>query len=242
MNSGTNSGSATANCEYQELMSEMFHDLSQPLSTLSCLVEINLLLSRTAKQWRQDLKIALKQVHAIVWLIRALRELWQAGTGQQDEDRQVLPLDGCLRDVVADLLPIAELAKVRLSLISSSECQVNFQTSRLRQGFFHLLSFAVDSSASGADVKITLREEDEARVTVAISRVIFPEIGPPGSIPPAAGGAMKSVDGKQRDLKRRVGLAIARRIFEGVGGVLQTEEGGERLRIDVLLPVKSCPQ
>src|SRR5579872_3381054 len=112
-------------CGYRQLISDIFHDLSQPLSTLVCLLEVNLMLSRTVKQWRRDLKIALKQARSIVTHIRALRELWEAGSEPQDE--QILSLSACLREAVGDMLPVAESAKKKLYLNSSSECRVRFQ-------------------------------------------------------------------------------------------------------------------
>ena len=69
----------TGEGQYRQLMSDLLHDLSQPLSTLTCLLEVNLLLSRRLKDVRHDLKIALRQVHWIVRLFRGLRELVDAG-------------------------------------------------------------------------------------------------------------------------------------------------------------------
>jgi signal transduction histidine kinase len=240
-NSAVNSGSADADGEYQRLMGEIFHDLGQPLSTLTCLLEVNLLLPRPAQQSQHDLEIALKQVNSIVWLFRSLRELEEAGNAHQDQ--QVLSLAGWLREVVADLRPVAESAKVGLFLACSSECRVNFQASRLRQALFHLTEFALDSSAPGAEVQVAASEEDEeARVTVAISAVKLSEIGVSGSNTPASGGTVESTKAKDGDLKRRLGLAIARRIFERASGTLRTEDEGKRLRLEVRLPLASCPQ
>jgi signal transduction histidine kinase len=226
-----NAGSTNADGEYQQLMSDLFHDLSQPLSTLTCLLEVNLLLSRPAKRSRHDLKIALQQVHSIVRIVRDLREFADAGNAQQDQ--QPLPLAACLRDAVADLLPVAESAKVKLSLSSGSECLVNFQASRLRQAVFHLLEFALGSAAAGAEVKITASQDDEAaRVVVAVSRV---------TISPVVRSA-ESAEWKQRALKRRLGLAIARRIFEIANGCLRAEGGREQFWIEVCLPLALLPR
>src|SRR5580704_6329221 len=98
--------STKADGEYQQLMSDLLHDLSQPLSTLTCLLEVNLLLSRPLKQVRHDLKIALKQLHWIVRLFRGLRELIDAGDSCQERER--LQLTDCLREAVADVLPMAK--------------------------------------------------------------------------------------------------------------------------------------
>jgi two-component system C4-dicarboxylate transport sensor histidine kinase DctB len=223
-------------CGYGQLMSDIFHDLSQPLSTLTCLLEINLLLSRTAKQWRQDLKIALKQVRSIVWLFHALRELWEAGSAPQGQE--VLSVAVCLREMVADLLPVAESAKVKLFVASSSDCPVSFQASRLRQGLTHLLDFAIQSCADGAEVKITAREEGEAaRVRVAISTG---EISVANDL--AEGSTAEAAEWKQHDLKRRLGIAVAWRVFESGGGILHAEESEDRLCLEVVLPLASSCQ
>jgi len=227
------SANSTVNGEYQQLMTDMFHDLSQPLSTLTCLVEVNLLLSRPLKQLRRDLKIALQQVRSIVQLFRNLRELWEAGNVQQDQ--QVFSLTGCLREVLADLLPVAKSTHVKVTLTSGSDCLVNFQASRLRQALFHLLESALGASPASAKVKITAGEEnDGVRVTVEVSLV-----GGAGSKAQDSGSTAESAERKQREFKRRLGLAIARRIFETADGSLHAEGSGERLWLEVRLPLVS---
>jgi signal transduction histidine kinase len=225
------SGRATVDGEYQQLMSDMFHDLSQPLSTLTCLLEVNLLLSRSLKQLRHDLKIALQQVRCIVQTFRNLRELWESGNAPQDQE--VLSLAGCLREVLADLLPVAQSARVKVSLTSASDCLVNFQASRLRQALVHLLESTVGAPAAGAEAKITAGEENHAvRVTVAISAV-----GSSDAKARDAESTAESVERKQREFKRRLGLAIARRIFESADGSLYAEGSAERWGLEVRLPL-----
>ena len=229
-----------SDCGYGQVMSDIFHDLSQPLSTLTCLLEINLLLSRTVKQWRHDLKIALKQIHSIVSYIRALRELWEAGNQQQDQ--QVLSLVAGLREAVADLLPVAESARVTLFLTTSSDCLVKFQASRLRQALVHLLEFSLESSAPDAEVKITADEKDATgRIRIVLSAVALSEINESGPTPEAGAKSPQS-ERKGREMKRRVALAVAGRIFESAGGSLQTERGGEGLWLEMRLPLVPVPQ
>jgi signal transduction histidine kinase len=253
-NQAGDSGRATADVEYQQLMDDMFHDLSQPLSTLTCLLEVNLLLSRPAKRTRHDLQIALKQTHSIVRLVRGLRELVDAGKPQ--EDQQVIPLAGCLREVVGDLQPVAEARSVKLSLIcagicpagtSSAECLVKFPASRLRQAFFHLLEFALERCAAGSQIKISAAEENDViGVTVAVSGTTISENMPSkagaGPTAPVASSGAKAAELKQRELKRRLRLAIARRIFETADGSLRAENSGQRLWLEVRLPLVELPK
>ena len=225
---------AIAGCGYQQLGSDIFHDLSQPLSTLVCLLEVNLLLSRPAKQLRHDLQIALQQANSIVRFERALRELWEAGSEHQDQE--TLSLAACLREVVADLLPMAESAKVELVLASRSDCVVKVQASRLRQALAHVIEFALASSGPGAEVKITADERDDtAQVAVVVSAGTLSECGAPGA-KAVTGEKVPPSDGKQRKWKGRLRLAIARRILEMAGGSLLAENGADGLRLELRLP------
>jgi len=213
--------------EYQQLMSELLHDLSQPLSTLTCLLEVNLLLSRPLKQVRHDLKIALQQLHGIVRLFRRLRELVDAGALQQDQER--VSLTSCLTGIVADLSPLAGAARVKLSAGSSSDCLVNFQASRLRQALTHLLEFALSSPAR-AQITITTAT---GRLTIAVRATV------PRSVESAPENrADGSTAESQREWNRNRGLAIARRIFEAGGASFETGDDEECcLRLEVGFPV-----
>ena len=230
--------------EYQQLLHDIFHDLSQPLSTLTCLLEVNLLVSRPAKRTRHDLQIALKQIHAVTRLMSGLRELVEAGDRQQDHP--LLNLGDCLAEVVADLLPVAENRGVKLVLVggtgtSCGQCLVRLQASRLRQGVLRLLEFALDSGAAGGEIEITAAADgDVGRVVVAIPTVSMAEVEAEARAknPVLAGGPSL----KQRALKRRLAWAIARRIFEGAGGSLQVQNDAPGLRLEVRLPRVSRPQ
>ena len=236
----------TADGEYQELTSDLLHDLSQPLSTLTCLLEVNLLLSRPLKQVRHDLKIALQQIHGIVRLFRGLRELTEAGNSGQEQEDERVALVSCLRDVVAQWSPMAIPSRVKLSVSSGSECVVNFQVGRLRQALVHVIEFAVSSAAIEGAVAITVDEEGEG---VRLTIVVLPTaVVPTAPVPDdQVGGTAESQERRQREWKRRLGLAIARRIFEAggaetAGASFKMEASGERLWLEVRFPLALCPR
>jgi signal transduction histidine kinase len=225
-----NAGQAIAGSEYQQLMSDTFHELSQPLSTATCLLEITL-ASRFTKQSRRNLQIALQQIQSIVRLFSALRELVRFGNTETAKERQIVPLNVCLRDVVEDLRPVAESAGVELSMASTSDCLVYLEASGLRQALYHLLGYALDSSASGAEMKITVGDVgEEADVEVEVSN------GRSDSHAPAP-GTPEMAEWKRHKLEQRLGLAIAGSIFENGGGSLRMEDDGTRLWLRVRLPL-----
>lgn len=241
-------GQETAETEYQQLMHDIFHDLSQPLSTLTCLLEVNLLVSRPAKSTRHDLQIALKQIQSVMRLFRGLRELVEAGDSQQDQ--QVLNLADCLGEVVADFLPVAVKRNVKVALFceanaSSGKCLVNFQASRLRQGLLRLLEFALEGCPGGTEIQISSAADGAvARVMVAVPRVQPSEVvvAKAGAHGNSVASADDFINVKQHELKRRLALAVARRIFEGAYGSLHVQKGANALCLEVRLPLVSKPQ
>ena len=219
--------------ERRELISDLFHALNQPLTTLRCSLELALHQPRSAKQYRDSLAVALKHAEQIAWLAIGIRELLEADDA--GDDRQVLALEVCLQEAVVDLLPVAETAGVRLSFHPSSPCRVLFEPRRLRQALFHLVEFVLGSSRVPAAVDIETAERGQEVVLVATTS---PQ-GVPCPQNSAAGFPVDEPEGKARELARRLGLAIARGIFEAAGGGFRLECSRDCLSVEVRLPLAS---
>jgi signal transduction histidine kinase len=92
----------------------------------------------------------------------------------------------------------------------------------LRQGLFHLIGFVLGSGGSNAAFKIELAERGaDAALALTVRREGF-NAGP-------------STTNSDQDLSRRLGLGIARAIFEAAGGSLSVERGAEGLSVEVRL-------
>ena len=224
---------ALPDCESPRLVADLFHALSQPLTTLCCSLELTLQQTPTEKQYRESVTRALAQAEQVSWLATGIRELLDAA--EAAPDLEVLQMQAAVQDAVSDLLPVAELAGVRICYLPRSPGSVRFEARRLRRGLFHLLSFVV-GWGGGAVVRIELSESGEQVVlalTVSgegISREAM-ESAPESSSP-----ASSSQDALPRDLTRRLGLGIARATFEAAGGSFRAERGIESMIVEVRLP------
>jgi two-component system heavy metal sensor histidine kinase CusS len=219
--------SPASEAERQQLLADLFHALNQPLTTLGCSLELALHQPRTAEQYRDSLQAALQQAEHITRLAGGIRELLEAA--DPGDDRRVLALDGCLRETVRDWLPVAESAQVRLLLRCRAPCHVRFESRRLRQGLFHLLQYVLDDAGAGAAVDLEAAERGgEAVLVVTASR---------GDVPALQNPASENSEKKAQELARRLGLAIARGIFEAAGGVWQVEDGEDGWKLEVRLPL-----
>lgn len=218
----TTTGNLAALAEYEprQLISDLFHQLSQPLTTLRCSLELALLQTLTTEQYREAVGQALGQAEKASWSATAIRELLDAG--QVGPDLEVLELRKAVADAVSDLLPVAESAGVRIGYLPGSACPVWFDAQRLRQGLFHLLGFVVSSVGPGAGVKIDLDERGKEAVLALTA------------------SGQRACDEASADsdpeLSRRLGLGIARTIFEVAGGNFSVEREGQSLSVEVRLP------
>lgn len=205
-----------AECESRQLVSDLFHQLSQPLTTLCCSLELALLQTPSAEQYSEVVGHALGQAEKVSALATGIRELIEAG--QAGYGGEVLELRRAVEDAVADLLPVAESAGVQVACTPGPACRLWFDAPRLRQGLFHLMGFVIGSG--GSHVLIELAELGaEAALKLTVSRV-----GVPDGLPSA---------NSDQELLRRLGLGIARAIFEAAGGTLTVESGVEGLSVQV---------
>lgn len=216
---------AAAEGEPGQLVFDLFHQLSQPLTTLCCSLELALLQTPTLEQYGEIVSRALAQAEKVSWLATAVRELFDAG--QAGEGGEVLELRWAVEDAVADLLPVAESAGVQVCYSRQSPCPLWFNAQRLRQGLLHLLGFGVAAGGPGAVMKIELEEHG---MEVGLALTISGNAGFDG-----ASTAGPSHDHLPDEMVRRLGLGIARAIFEAAGGSLRMERGAGCLSVGVRL-------
>ena len=230
------SPAAAANREPHQQISELFHQLSQPITTLCCSLELAQLHTLTAEQYGEILSRALEQAEKVSRLSTAIRELFDAGQAGEGE---VLDLHRAVEDAVGDLLPVAESAGVHVCRSLRSPCPVWFDAHGLRQGLFHLLGFGLASGGPGSVMKIGMEERG---MEVLLALTISGQGGLGG-----ASAAGPNHGHLPDDMAQRLGLGIARAIFEAGGGSLRLEHGADCLIVEVRLlrngaSLSSCAQ
>jgi signal transduction histidine kinase len=223
----TMSANPTAPAEYENrlLVSDLFHQLSQPLTTLCCSLELALLQSPTAKEYGQIVGQALHEAEKASALANSIRELLDAV--HPGEKAELLDLRRAVGDTIGDLLPVAESAGVKIACLPPSSCPVWFNAHRLRQGLFHLFGSLIGVGGRGSVVTIEL----EAR-------------GPHAQLGLAVSGVADSHGTSQpqpdRELLQRLEMGISRSIFEAAGGSFSVEREARNLmvRVRILRPAR----
>jgi C4-dicarboxylate-specific signal transduction histidine kinase len=208
--------------EGQQLVSELFHALSQPITALRCSLELALYAQSSPSQ--ENLQMALGHAEKIAQLASGIRELVQAD--DPGDQRVELLLKDCLRGAVLDMVPVAEAAQVKIEMCGQVTGKIIAEPRRLHQALFYLLEFALSSAAPGS----VLNVETEAQGAQSLTFLTV------SSKKPAANPEAET-EAKSAALSRRLGLAIAGRIFESAGGRLQMQEDEQSLRLRFYLPL-----
>jgi C4-dicarboxylate-specific signal transduction histidine kinase len=155
-----------------------------------------------------------------------IRELFEAG--EAGEDCGVLPLQVAVASAIDDVRLMAEAAGVQICWVPGPPCPVWFEAQRLRSALFHLLGFVVGWGGRGSVVRIELAEGGE-RSLLALS------VSGKGPAQPQACSSNSWDEERPQELSRRLGLGIARAIFEAAGGIFRAERKSEGMSVEIRL-------
>lgn len=138
------------------LVSEVFHNLSQPLTALHCSLELALRRDRTVEELRGSVQAALEDAERLrqrLLLVRALNDASDPGDLSQPTE-----MSGLFRQLHEDMLPLfaSDGQKFELEL----ECgvvRVRANQARLMRALFAFLEYLFSHSAEGAVLTIQVR-------------------------------------------------------------------------------------
>jgi K+-sensing histidine kinase KdpD len=140
------------------VLSEVFHDLSQPLTALECNLELSLRCDKTVADFVERIQTALETVGHLrqrMLLVHALNHAADSGgiTDTADLNEIILELHG-------DLLPVFEAEQRSLALETiPAAAMVRVPRSKLTQALFYFLEYlfryAPEESTTNLQVGIT---------------------------------------------------------------------------------------
>jgi hypothetical protein len=186
-----------------DVLGELLHSLSQPLTSLRCSLEFS--IEQVAEQQQASVAGALQQTERVIGMIQLMRDYLDAD-GAVPEGFS-LPLAPVLRSVIEELASVAEVRGVQLCLAGTCTAVLPVPESRLRLALQYLLTGMMETQAAGGRVSLRLSEGPAGTVLRGEVERSFHDM------PPAA------------LTLRRVRLAIASRVLEGAGASLVLGDG-----------------
>jgi signal transduction histidine kinase len=217
----------------QEVLGELLHSLSQPLTSLRCSLELS--FDEVAERQQATVSAALQQTEKIIGMIQLMREYLDAeelGSGAHP-----VALAPAVRAVVEELSSIAALRGIRLPLAGTSTASVPVPEPRLRLALQYLLEALIQTAPVKSEITLRLEEgSSESVLRVECER----------GAPPRDNGA-RGPHSKRDSVSGTLGkvrIAIASRVLEAAGAFLAIEDGdrpGFLLRIPRWLATSSTP-
>lgn len=226
MSLGTHS---TAMHDRREEISELFHAVNQPLTTLCCSLELSLYKQGSVEQYRECIEQALEQAGRLADLLRAMRELWDAE--DSGEIQCEVRLDTEIQEIARDLQPVAETRGVALSCRCAAALPVLAEPQRMHQGLFYVLEWALNLAQAGTELEIAA-EPHQGMALLALTSSA--ENGRPGA---GAGADVPEKSAERSSETINLPLMIARRIFEAAGGTFQISRHGNLVSFQLRLPL-----
>jgi hypothetical protein len=192
-----------------DVLGELLHSLSQPLTGLRCSLElslqpsVDLSIEQVAEQQQESVAAALEQTEKVFGMIQLMREYLEAEQpGAGTVSSALAPM---LRSVIEELLSIAAVRGVRLLLMGTCMAELPLPKARLRLALQYLIATVMDAQPVGGKVMLLLGE------------------GPAGAVLRVYGERgfrdLESTTNLQTTL-RGVRVAIASRVLENAGASL----------------------
>lgn len=138
----------------QEVLGELLHSLSQPLTSLRCSLELS--IDEAPDQYPRTVAAALEQTQAAVEMVQLMREYLDAEHGGVFAAAvELLPV---LRNICDDLVSIAETRGIQVRLMGTCSTTVGIDESRLRRALQYLIMAVIEQQESGCAITVSLGE------------------------------------------------------------------------------------
>lgn len=222
----------------QELLSDLFHALNQPLTTLQCSLELALARQHTAQEYRESLQNALDQAQNVTWLSSGIRQLVGAASPIECQALALPPieLDHYVREAVEEWTPIAESFGHDLHISKLCRSSVLIEAQRLRQALFHCFEWILDLASIAGTITVELsRPENNFVLKITTSRNLTSTRN--DSTRPGSESSVKAATTHAGELKHRLKIGLARAALKSGGGHLRIQKRGEWPSLEIRLPL-----
>jgi hypothetical protein len=208
-----------------DVLGELLHSLSQPLTSLRCSLELS--IEEVAEQQQESVAVALQQTEKVIGMIQLMREYLDAEQPGPEACRAALA--PAMRSVIEELSSVAAVRGIQLRLVGTCTAAVPVPESRLRLALQYLIATMIEAQPVGGRVTLLLGEGPAGAVLRVEGERRFgePDFREPNSCemeqsatsPQTKRNPVGATSASVSTL-RRVRLAIASRVLEAAGAAL----------------------
>jgi signal transduction histidine kinase len=143
-----------------DVLGELLHSLSQPLTSLRCSLER--LIDEEVEQRQESVAAALQQTERVTGMVQLMREYLDAERGEPETfSSAVAPV---LQSVIEELASIVAVRGVRLRLGGTCTATMPIPESGLRLALQYLIGSTIEAQPAGGRVTLLLGEDSEDAV------------------------------------------------------------------------------
>ncbi|MFY9647277.1 MAG: hypothetical protein WAK29_19005 [Terriglobales bacterium] len=192
-----------------DVLGDLLHSLSQPLTGLRCSLELS--LEEVAEQQQETVVVALQQTEQVIGMIQLMRQYLEA----EKPSPCTLPVElmPVIQGVMEELSSIAFLRDIELNLQGTCKATLSVSEAHIRLALQYLLTTVIDAQPAGSRLSVVLADSPSG----AILRVKYDA----GLLTQRVMLRTKSTT---PSTLLRVKVAIASRILENAGAFLSLTE------------------
>lgn len=211
------------------------HDLRSPLNRLRSRLEVALLESRSAEEYRQVLEEAVDELEGVVRTFNALLSIAQAESGVRRENLVDVDLSALASDLAELYEASAEEAGLELVTDLAPHVRVRGQRELLVQTLGNLLDNAVKYSPEGGRIELSVsREGSQAWLVVRDSGP-----GIPAESREKVLERFARLDAARSTPGNGLGLALVKAVAQVHDAVLELGDAHPGLRVEMRFPLLS---
>jgi hypothetical protein len=202
----------------QQVLGELLHSLSQPLTSLRCSLELS--IEEMAEQQQQTVAAALEQTETVISMIQLMREYLE--TEQAGGGIPAIPLMPVLRSVSREIASVAAVRDVGLRVVGTCTAELPLAEPRLRLALEYLIQGMVERQRAGSEITLLLSEGPAGAMLQAQGERGFGNQQGPN--PEKNPGNPQPKRDATRGTMQRVRLAIAARVLKAAGATLVLDD------------------
>ncbi len=202
----------------QELLGDLLHSLSQPLTSLRCNLELS--IDEVTEQQQRTVSAALQETETVIGMIQLMREYLEAEQGGGEEAVALMPV---LKTIGEDLSSIAAPRNIGLRVLGTCAARLRVGELRLRLALQYLILAMIERQPEDSEITLLLTEGPAG--TVLRAQAEHSLNGPEASRPQKDAGTRELQRDAVRGTMRRMRLAIANRVLETAGAALVLDDG-----------------
>ncbi|HLL54079.1 MAG TPA: ATP-binding protein [Myxococcaceae bacterium] len=221
----------------EELLSNVSHDLKNPLTTIKAYLAMltsDKLGALNDKQ-RKAVQTCDRNADRLLRMVTDLLLISRLQSGKMELNQRPFGVKAVTEEVLQSITPIAEAAKVRLKARRAPEVFVRGDRERISEALYNLLDHAIHESPAQGEVELAVRSDGTGLAQVTVS---FQGEGVPAEQLSHLFETYYRPDSPDQRATGGLGLPITAKIVHLHGGRIDvTSKAGERTTFHVALPM-----